>query len=289
MKHPQYLENILYIGGDTYSGIPHPMMVEKILNGDELISLTIIACRSSNSELSADIVYHCGRLLQGYVLGNPKTDDYIDDNSRVPFAHRMTLISNELYKMLVDIDVMQILEPLCKTASSRPVESMKGNRRSLEDYKGFLAAQAKPAYWCREYNYVLSDIWANNKDVRAALGVRKETKGVWMRCNGTLDYTKNVPSTVPCHRNLTKSALRALIYSGDHDLSVTHIGTQNWISSLNLTVYSDWRPWFIDGQIAGYTVEYINNDFTLDYATVKEYKPKECYEMIDRWLAYYPV
>ncbi|XP_031378195.1 serine carboxypeptidase-like 2 [Punica granatum] len=298
MKHPQYLENILYIGGDTYSGIPHPMMVEKILNGNN---------------------------AGGYVLGNPKTDDYIDDNSRVPFAHRMTLISDELYKdakeackgdyvninassadcltyideiddMLVDIDVMQILEPLCKTASSRPVESMKGNRRLLEDYKGFLAAQAKPAYWCREYNYVLSDIWANNKDVRAALGVRKETKGVWMRCNGTLDYTKNVPSTVPCHRNLTKSALRALIYSGDHDLSVTHIGTQNWISSLNLTVYSDWRPWFIDGQIAGYTVEYINNDFTLDYATVKgaghvaqEYKPKECYEMIDRWLAYYPV
>ncbi|PKI50686.1 hypothetical protein CRG98_028923 [Punica granatum] len=287
MNHPQYLENQLYVGNNAG--------VAPYLN------------------------------LKGYVLGNPKTDDYIDVNSRVPFAHRMTLISDELYKdakvacggdyvtvnasnaecvtyideiddMILEINLMQILEPICKTASSRPVESIKGIRRSMEeDYEGFLAAQANPAYWCRDYNYVLAGIWANNKDVRAALGVREGTKGVWTRCNSTLAYTKTVTSSIPYHKNLSSTALRALIYSGDHDLSVTHIGTQIWIHSLDLTVYTDWRPWFVDGQVAGYTVEYINDDFTLDYVTVKgaghvapEYKPKECYEMMDRWLATYP-
>lgn len=40
-------------------------------------------------------------------------------------------------------------------------------------------------------------------------------------------------------------------YSGDHDLSVTLLGTQNWISSLNLTLYEIWRTWYVDGQVAG--------------------------------------
>ncbi|KAK4757261.1 hypothetical protein SAY87_007388 [Trapa incisa] len=305
LLHPQFLNNILYVGGDSYSGIPLPIIVQKILDGN-------------NAELNPYLN------LQGYALGNPKTDNYIDDNSRVPFAHRLTLISDELYKeakeacdgnyiylnstecveyveeideMILEINLMQVLEPVCKTASSRPVESLRGKRRSLEEnYEGFLAAQSNPALWCRDYNYVLSGIWANKREVREALGVREGTKAIWTRCNSTLAYTKTVTTTVPFHANLTKSAIKALIYSGDHDMSVTHIGTQNWIYSLNLTLYSSWRPWFVDGQIAGYTMEYISDyGFTLDYVTVKgaghvapEYKPKECYEMMDRWLAYYP-
>lgn len=33
------------------------------------------------------------------MLGNPKTDDFIDVNSVVPYAHRLTLISDELYEV----------------------------------------------------------------------------------------------------------------------------------------------------------------------------------------------
>ncbi|PKI37607.1 hypothetical protein CRG98_042031 [Punica granatum] len=32
----------------------------------------------------------------GYVLGNPVTDSFIDDNSRIPYAHLLTLISDAL-------------------------------------------------------------------------------------------------------------------------------------------------------------------------------------------------
>jgi len=35
IQHPQYLENLLYIGGDSYSGIPLPIMVQQIFNGKE--------------------------------------------------------------------------------------------------------------------------------------------------------------------------------------------------------------------------------------------------------------
>lgn len=33
IQHPQYLENILYIGGDSYSGIPLPIIVQEIYDG----------------------------------------------------------------------------------------------------------------------------------------------------------------------------------------------------------------------------------------------------------------
>lgn len=46
------------------------------------------------------ISYHLfGTVKQGYVLGNPLTDTDNDVNSRIPFAHRLTLISDELYEV----------------------------------------------------------------------------------------------------------------------------------------------------------------------------------------------
>lgn len=53
-------------------------------------------------------------------------------------------------QMVQQINLMQILEPTCKTAYSRPVESITGKRRTLEEnYEGFLAALESPALWCR--------------------------------------------------------------------------------------------------------------------------------------------
>jgi len=306
LAHPQYFENILYVGGDSYSGIPLPMIVQEIFNGNQAGTYPFMN-------------------LRGYVLGNPKTDDFLDDNSRIPFAHRLTLISDELFEsakescngdyvnvnenntqcvsdiqeideLLLQINLMQVLEPNCQTASPRSGKEYLNRRYLEEDIDESLLVQTNPAYWCREYNYVLAGVWANDKSVRAALNVRNGTIGVWKRCNSSIAYTKTVSSTVDYHRNLSNTNLRALIYSGDHDLSVTHLGTQYWISLLNLTQYEIWRTWYVDGQVAGYTQKFTNDDFVLTYTTVlgaghvaPEYRAKECYAMMDRWLAYFPL
>lgn len=41
IKHPQFLENNLFIGGDSYSGIPVPMLTWKIYEGNKLVNLFI--------------------------------------------------------------------------------------------------------------------------------------------------------------------------------------------------------------------------------------------------------
>ncbi|GJR22600.1 peptidase S10, serine carboxypeptidase, alpha/beta hydrolase fold protein [Tanacetum coccineum] len=104
-------------------------------------------------------------------------------------------------------------------------------------------------------NYYYASLWANNKKVMKVLDVRK----------------------------LIKRNCRALIFSGDHDMRVPHIGgTHDWIKSLNLTITdSNWDAWYSNGQVAGYKTTYTHNNYSLVFATVKggghtvpEYKPK---------------
>ncbi|XP_039140742.1 serine carboxypeptidase-like 17 [Dioscorea cayenensis subsp. rotundata] len=106
----------------------------------------------------------------------------------------------------------------------------------------------------------------------------------------SLQYTYDLPSSVKYQQKLTSQGYRALVYSGDHDLLVPHIGTQTWIRSLNYSIINDWRSWFSCGQIARYKRTYAHN---LTFASIKvaghagpEYKPRESLDMIKRWLSY---
>ncbi|XP_021643017.2 putative serine carboxypeptidase-like 52 [Hevea brasiliensis] len=175
-----------------------------------------------------------------------------------------------------------------------------------------LSSQQGPDNWCRKSNYVLSYIWANDERVQLALHVRNDTITDWMRCNKTLAYDYHILSTVFYHKELVMSGYRAQLkvfsfffhiwlYSlsyafscgGDHDMLIPYTGTVAWIYTLNLTGVDDWRPWFVEGQIAGFTLKYghkfgdglVFNTVKGGGHTAPEYKPKECLAMIDRWLS----
>ncbi|GKD99035.1 peptidase S10, serine carboxypeptidase, alpha/beta hydrolase fold protein [Tanacetum coccineum] len=78
---------------------------------------------------------------------------------------------------------------------------------------------------------------------------------------------------------------------------VPHLGTLKWIQSLDLTITgSDWDAWYSDDQVAGYKTAYAHNNYSLVFATVKggghtvpEYKPKQCFDMVNRWFADKPI
>ncbi|XP_050283184.1 serine carboxypeptidase-like 18 isoform X1 [Quercus robur] len=308
IDHSEFAENQLYIGGGSYAGIFIPVLAQKIYDGNE-----------------AGLKPHFN--LKGYVLGSPKTDPYLDVNSKVPAAHRLTLISDELYKsakascngnyvnidttnercmmdveaideLISGININQVLEPLCTSGYLKPNKVDRDQRILMRTTNNFLhSLPTNSALWCRDYEDVFVEIWANDPSVREALHVREGTKGYWTLCNiSDLAYTKDILSTIDYHRNLSKTRLRALIYCADLDLSIPHIGTQEWIRSLNFTLDDSWRAWFVDAQVAGYTERYKYDNFYMTYSSVKGaghvadlYKPKEVYNMIDRWFAYYPL
>ncbi|XP_062008691.1 serine carboxypeptidase-like 18, partial [Rosa rugosa] len=61
--HPRFQGNQLYIGGDSYSGLIVPILLKNILEGLE---------SGSRPRMQ----------LQGYLLGNPVSDSFIDVNER---------------------------------------------------------------------------------------------------------------------------------------------------------------------------------------------------------------
>ncbi|XP_055810735.1 serine carboxypeptidase-like 12 isoform X2 [Solanum dulcamara] len=307
MNNPEFNSNPFYVCGDSYSGITVPVIVQLISDGIEEGKEPLIN-------------------LQGYSLGNPKTFPE-ESNYQIPYCHGMGLIPDELYESLNEIckgeylnidptnklcvenykmfknlvssiNDQQILEPFCGTDSEElPPRQSSSERRSLEE--GFIF-QKYDEFICRESRVAtrnLSTYWANDPRVQEALHVRKGTiRRPWARCRQSImitSYTATFMNSIPYHVNLSSKGYRSLIYSGDHDMVVPFQSTQAWIKYLNYSIITDWRPWTIDGQVAGYTRSFSNH---MTYATVKggghtapEYKREECFHMFKRWIAQQPL
>ncbi|KAG5573405.1 hypothetical protein H5410_063171, partial [Solanum commersonii] len=279
INHPEFILNPFYVSGDSYSGITIPVIVQLISDGIEAGKEPLIN-------------------LKGYSLGNPKTFPG-ETNYQIPYCHGMGLISNELYESLnkickgdylnIDptnklcvenfkmfknlvssINDQQILEPFCGTDSEEHPPQLSSERRSLEEDFIF---QKFDDFICRESRVAkrnLSTYWANDPRVQEALHVRKGTiRRPWARCRQSImstSYTVTFMNSIPYLVNISSKGYRSLIYSGDHDMVVPFQSTQAWIKYLNYSIIDDWRPWMIDGQVAGYTRSFSNH---MTYATVK--------------------
>ncbi|GAB2268093.1 hypothetical protein Dimus_003071 [Dionaea muscipula] len=314
VNHPRFISNPLYIGGNSYSGITVPILIQNILDGLE---------KRLPPQLN----------LVGYVLGNPATDDFIDANARVPLAHRLSLVSDGLYqnasqycdgdyvnldfnnslcitsmqaitKCLLQINLVEILEPQCAFSMNRRKELEWDARAEEAKTAQYLLSATKlspqsklPELRCRSFGYMLSRKWANDVRVLEALNVREGTVSSWARCAETLpDYTHDVSSTIAYHDAFTRTGLHVLIFSGDHDVTVPYIGTLKWVKSLGISISDQWRAWYVNGQVAGYTMKFKNDQYQLTYATLKgsgnpapEYTAGPVLGMIDRFFAYYPI
>ncbi|KAK9740026.1 hypothetical protein RND81_03G005300 [Saponaria officinalis] len=309
VDHPKFRRNTFYVAGDSYSGLIVPMVVLEILNGNELEHQPKIN-------------------LKGYVLGNPTTTDYSEImNSQIKYFHRVSLLSDELYQLAEvscngdyfnadesntkcllahraiseatsSLDKAHVLEHNCVYVSPKPTKKFQSRENQMKDDNNinshYLGDQKLQYLFCRNQDFLLSYTWADDSRVREALNIREGSIDRWVRCNGSISYKGYLHNAFEYHQNFTKKYLQALIYSGDQDSLVSYVGTLEWINQLQITITEDWRPWFVDGQIAGYVTEFgsFPYQYHLVYATIKgaghtapEYKPRESLAMIDRWFS----
>ncbi|KFK38434.1 hypothetical protein AALP_AA3G112800 [Arabis alpina] len=268
-KHQEFLSNSLYVGGDSYSGMVVPALVQEISKGNYL------CCKPPIN-------------LQGYVLGNPAAEVRNDYNHRIPYAHGMALISDELYESLKRIckGEYEVVDP----HNTECLKLVDEYQKCIDQiFRAFILLSKcnKHSPDCYEYRYLLSTYWANDESVQMALQIIKDSIGEWIRCYREIPYTRDIKSSIPYHMNNSINGYPSLIFSGDHDMEVPFLGTQAWIRSLNYSITEDWRPWMIGDQIAGYTRTYANK---MTFATIKggghtpEYKPEESSIMFQRWI-----
>ncbi|KAK4437971.1 Serine carboxypeptidase-like 18 [Sesamum alatum] len=220
LNHPEFVKNRLYIAGDSYGGKITPMVALEIAKGNE-------------AGLEPRM------LLQGYIVGNSRTDGNQDDNQKLPYAHRMALVSDEYFELaksscngeyvnpdpdniaclyalrLVNectshLSEVHILEPKCKFMSPRPNVSRPGQLFLEDDPVDLLSLSKQEQPWCRNYNYVPSYVWANNETVQEALQIRQGTITDWERCNGSLSYDEDVESVFKHHQLLSEKGFQAL-------------------------------------------------------------------------------
>jgi serine carboxypeptidase-like clade 1 len=82
--------------------------------------------------------------------------------------------------------------------------------------------------------------------------------------------------------------LRALVYSGDHDMIIPFTGTRSWVYGMGLPEDGQYKAWMMGGQVAGFYASFAPG---LTFATVKgaghmapQTNPRESLELISRFL-----
>ena len=118
--------------------------------------------------------------------------------------------------------------------------------------------------------------YLNLPKVQKAIHVKPETipNGVWKDC-GNVNYNFNYDSELDNYRQWIKDGnLKILIYNGDADYILSHMGNNAWINQglkLNKTKDGEWTKWYgsNDKQVAGYYETYQTSGIPLTFLTVK--------------------
>jgi len=128
--------------------------------------------------------------------------------------------------------------------------------------------------------------WINQENIRDIMNIPTDVKA-WELCSDDLEYIVDINATLWIYPIL-KEKYRILVYSGTTDGAVPTLGTKQWINNLGWKITDPWRPYFVQGQLAGH-IERREKNFA--FATVHgtghmapQWKREETYTMIFGWL-----
>lgn len=135
--------------------------------------------------------------------------------------------------------------------------------------------------------------YLNRDDVKKAIHIPEKLEQKFTTCFDEIQYTMIYPfkkdGLAPFIRKLIASPrnLTLLVYNGDTDMMCNFIGDEWFVDDLNQRVISDYKPWHVNDQVAGYVKHYEG----ITYMTVKGSghmvptdKPAEAAAMFDIFL-----
>ncbi|KAL7083649.1 hypothetical protein ACP275_14G176200 [Erythranthe tilingii] len=282
-RFPEYKEREFYISGESYAGHYVPQLAHTILYHNLKAKNTIIN-------------------LKGIIIGNAVINDESDVKGMYEFFGSHALLSDETTSLIMkycdftpnattqsnicneaageaekdtnSIDIYNIYAPLCKNTSLTD-KPKKTSGLDLDP--------------CGDY-YVYA--YLNRADVQEALhaNVTKNIPYDWQPCSNVLKKWLDSPSTViPLLKEFMANGIRVWIFSGDVDGRIPVTSTKNSIKTMKLHTKVSWHPWFLGGEVGGYTQVYEGN---MTFATVRgaghqvpSYQPARALSLIMHFLA----
>ncbi|XP_047948841.1 serine carboxypeptidase-like 40 [Salvia hispanica] len=258
-RFPEYKGREFFISGESYAGHYVPQLAHTILHHNKKAGKTIIN-------------------LKGILIGNAVINDETDAIGMYEYYASHALVSDEITKQVLrycdfspkateqsdkcneaqqqvdkntnNIDIYSIYSPLCHNSDLTP----KPTKASV--------LHTDP---CSDY-YVYA--YLNRKDVQKALHANvTKIPYDWEPCSNVLEkWTDSAPSSLPLLQEFMANGLRVWVFSGDTDGRVPVTSTKISLNKLKLPMKTLWHPWFLEGEVGGYTQVY-KGDIT--FATVR--------------------
>ncbi|KVH93604.1 Peptidase S10, serine carboxypeptidase [Cynara cardunculus var. scolymus] len=250
-RFPQYRYRDFYLSGESYAGHYVPQLAKKIHDYNK---------NHSNPFIN----------LKGFIVGNAVTDIKYDNIGTVAYWWSHSIISDSTYKSIMssckftsakysqncddainyawnyefgEIDQYSIYTPSCNKSSRNLTTNISSRvKNTLVRISGY-----DP---CIENN---AEKYYNRPDVQHAM--HANSTGIsykWTACSGELldNWKDSEFSMLPTYKKLIAAGYRIWIFS---------------LSHLNLTVKTRWYPWYLNGQVGGWTEVYDG----LTFATVR--------------------
>ncbi|CAN6912066.1 unnamed protein product [Brassica oleracea] len=291
-RYPEYKGREFYIVGESYAGHYIPQLSQAIVRHNQA---------SGEKKIN----------LKGYMVGNGLMDDrqdqlglfqyiwtlgFISDQTYTllklqcglePFIHSSEACNNALEisdKEMGNIDHYSVFTPACVESASQ--SRMLLNRRPVNSR---VSEQYDP---CTEKH---SKVYFNLPEVQRALHVPPEVApSKWDTCNYVVNENWNdcASSVLDIYHELIAAGIRIWVFSGDADAVVPVTSTRYSIDALNLSTTSPYGPWYIDGQVGGWTQQYAGLNFVTVRGAGHEvplHRPKEALALFKAFISGTPL
>ncbi|KAK7323430.1 hypothetical protein VNO77_26902 [Canavalia gladiata] len=277
-RFPEYKNRDFYIAGESYAGHYVPQLAHNILYHNKKANNTMIN-------------------LKGIMIGNAVINDETDTRGQYDFLASHAIISDQTAH-----DINQY----CDFASINQTRKCFAALNKVDDDTSFIDVYNIYATLCNNPNLTTlpkktsivldpcSDnyvqAYLNRRDVQNALHANvTKLKYEWEPCSNTITNWEDSPSTIiPLLHEFLNNGIRVWIFSGDIDGRVPVTSTKYSINKMKLPIKTVWHPWFIYGEVGGYTQVYEGG---LTFATVREaghqvpsYQPARAFSLVKHFI-----
>lgn len=236
--NPSFVAQDLYIAGESFAGTYIPHMALKIVDFNE-----------QNKAGSPPE----GINLIGISIGDGTVDSLQSWQTQPQYALDNNLIGEAEYHYQVEK-----LWPLCQDEIN---ESRKQNTPHSVDACWEMQARTVDqtgvnVYDIRRtgsYRFDPLSCFLNDTAVMAENGALQAWNEDNQQVFGLLKLDDNLPTTDEISTLLHKN-IKVLIYNGDQDLIINHLGTEAWLDALDYSFFStkNLTPWMVDSELLGH-------------------------------------